>query len=145
MKKLLIVFILGITILILIPEINTKKEFYLTEKELIYYNMMADKNDTKAFLKLYRYYSYSNNDMNSTLLILRKGALSGDPKLQYMLARRLLYGFSLSSDVTNDKKKREEAIYWLKSSLKHGYEKAINELKKLKSSKRDNLSIEGKQ
>jgi hypothetical protein len=49
-----------------------------------------------------------------------------------MLARRLLYGFSLSSDVTNDKKKLEEAIYWLKSSSNQGYTKATNELKKLK-------------
>jgi TPR repeat protein len=134
MKKLLIVFILCIAVLIFIPETNTKKEFYLTEKELIYYNMMADKNDTQAFLKLYRYYSYSSNDINSTLLILRQGALSGDPKLQYMLARRLLYGFSLSSDKTNDKKKLEEAIYWLKLSSKQGYAKATKELKHFTSS-----------
>jgi len=126
MKKIFFYTTVLLIILILLqPKYSTKDEFILTQKEIEKYKLLAEHNNTDAIIKLYTYYNYSKQDFNKVMKILKKGAKIGNPEIQYMYARRLIYGVHLTETITPFDNRYKEGVYWLEKSANAGYKPAI--------------------
>ena len=128
MKYFIGVLIIAIIILAL-PRLSSKTEFFLTEMEYKQYKENAIKGDTESINKLYLYYHYSLRDSNKSIELLRESAKLNDAQSQYRLSLYFLrdyYPYGIKESF------RGEGIYWLEKSANQGYKEAINELKKRK-------------
>lgn len=133
--KYIILIVVSILLFLVLNKNNdfyqsTNKFYNLSEKELIYYQRLADRNNTNARIKLYSYYQFVKKDFNKSMEIIKDGALMGDPLFEYKYAQRLLNGIFLTKS-TNKKNRYKKAVYYLKSAAKKGNKDAIIKLKEL--------------
>ena len=124
------------------PHFNTVDAFRLTQDKIKEYQLLADKNNTEARIRLYEYYNFSKQNFNQVMRTLQEGAKLGDPVFQYKFARHLIYGVHLNSYITQNKNNYELGIFWLKQAAHKGYKPAIDELKNLDSDRPDLVHLQ---
>lgn len=104
------------------PE-STASIFNLSEDEKIDLIEKANRNDSQASFRLYKYYFFSNDSRSDAIQWLKKSAQDGNQQAQHILG--IFYLEFLTP------KNIEEGKYWLRKSAANGYLPAKEDLEKI--------------